>query len=107
MNSIDRRKFLKATGALIAGASIEKDPISRVLSAGGEQPSPTGRLVLPINQNWRYNDHLVDGFEKQDFDDSEFAAVCLPLALSDVGQLGPPGCRLTMLSEKLADAVVQ
>jgi len=78
MNNIDRRKFLKATGVLIAGASIEKDPIARALSAGSEPAVSTGRLVLPINQNWRYSDRLIEGFERQDFDDSGFASVCIP-----------------------------
>jgi len=78
MNTIDRRKFLKATGALIAGASLENDSFSREFSANSDPASSTGRLVLPINQNWRYSDRLVEGFEKQEFDDSGFAAVCLP-----------------------------
>ncbi len=63
---------------LIAGASIEKDPISRAISARSRPEGSVGRLILPINQNWRYSDRPVEGFERRDFDDSGFAAVCLP-----------------------------
>ena len=78
MNIIDRRKFIKAAGAFVAVASLEKDPIRERYSTRSVPASSTGRLLLPINRNWRYSDRLAEGFEKTGFDDSGFALVCLP-----------------------------
>ncbi len=37
-----------------------------------------GRIVLPLNQRWRYSDHVVTGFEAVGFDDSGWTAVVIP-----------------------------
>ncbi|HXZ33177.1 MAG TPA: hypothetical protein VEH30_12935 [Terriglobales bacterium] len=33
------------------------------LALNGQAERSTGRLVLPINQNWRFSPHAVDGFQ--------------------------------------------
>ena len=70
-----RREFLKATA--IAGAALV--PGAR---AGNRTPDPDskpdGRLILPINRNWKYSPSFVEGGHGRDFDDSAFARVVIP-----------------------------
>src|SRR5262249_27502727 len=51
-------------------------------SALSESPqasaSAPGRLVLPINRNWRYNRSFVPGAHDRAFDDSSFESVVVP-----------------------------
>ena len=74
---MDRRKFLKQSGTLIAGAALapyalpEGDPQSAVSTAGG-------RLILPMNRKWRYSRTVVEGGHEKDFDDSKFDQVVIP-----------------------------
>ena len=51
---MDRRKFLKTTGTFIAGATIAR---SALANAATEPTAVQGRLVLPINRNWRLQPH--------------------------------------------------
>ncbi|MGD0903128.1 MAG: sugar-binding domain-containing protein, partial [Terracidiphilus sp.] len=73
---MDRRGFLKTTGTLIAGATVA----SGVPAAYSAEPAPaaTGRLVLPINRNWRYSPKATPAARARDFDDSGFARVTVP-----------------------------
>ena len=74
---MDRRDFLKTTSKVIAGAT---------LAPGGVRSSPTlptdakaeGRMILPINRNWRYNKSFVEGAHAREFDDSAFERVVVP-----------------------------
>ncbi|GAC1438071.1 MAG: glycoside hydrolase family 2 protein [Terriglobales bacterium] len=73
---MDRRHFLKATSTFIASRAIVGDVL-----AGTPFPArnvSAGRLVLPINRNWRYCANLPAGFESPDFDDSRFEMVVVP-----------------------------
>jgi beta-galactosidase len=74
---MDRRDFIKATGTIIAGASV-----APVLPAAGLAAAPDaaaeGRQVLPINRNWRYNATATDAAHARDFDDTSFARVAIP-----------------------------
>ena len=73
---MDRREFLKATGAVIVGATLAP-------GTSAESPSisnPVGRLVLPINRNWRYSPIRGEGVHLKDFDDSRFERVVVPHA---------------------------
>jgi beta-galactosidase len=72
---MDRRNFLKSTGTFIAGATIAR---SAFAGAKGETNPALGRLVLPINRNWRYSPSVVEGAHKRDFDDSGFERVVVP-----------------------------
>jgi beta-galactosidase len=74
---MDRRDFLKTTSTVIAGATLAPGAL------GGNSPLPAdskseGRMVLPINRNWRYNKSFVDGAHAREFDDSSFERVVVP-----------------------------
>ncbi len=68
---MDRRDFLVQTGTMLAGASLAPRSLGMVAQdqpGGGQQ----GRIVLPINRNWRYSPKVVDGGHAIAFDDSGF-----------------------------------
>ena len=69
---MDRRLFLKTTGTLLASTALP------AASAFGEEPMSKGRLVLPMNRNWRYHPAKVEGAESASFDDSSFEKVVVP-----------------------------
>ena len=73
---MDRRNFLKTTGTLIAGASLV--PATFGNNPPQTNPSTTGRLVLPMNRNWRYSRNEVEGAHAQEFDDSGFDRIVIP-----------------------------
>jgi beta-galactosidase len=75
---MDRRRFLAATGTLIAGASLKPAVLAKTTSAATQPSALTGRLLLPLNQDWRFSKHVPDGFEQPRFDDSGFEPICLP-----------------------------
>src|SRR5215469_12145314 len=70
---MDRRDFIRTTGAFLAGASLA----SRTLGETGAN-SALGRLVLPINRNWRFSPKPVERGRERDFDDSSFEPVVVP-----------------------------
>ena len=39
---------------------------------------PAGRLILPINRNWRYNPKFLEGAHDKTFDDAAFQRVVVP-----------------------------
>jgi beta-galactosidase len=67
---------MKRTGTLIAGMLAE----SAFAKASGSAPAPEvgGRLVLPMNRNWRYSRSAVPEARMKDFDDSGFDRVVIP-----------------------------
>ncbi len=67
-----RRDFIKTAGALLASSALSG---SHVLAE--EQISP-GRVILPMNRNWRYRPSKVAGAEAVEFDDSKFERVIIP-----------------------------
>jgi len=72
---MDRRNFLKTTGKVFAGASFARAALAESMQSSG---SSAGRIVLPINRNWRYNRSFVQGAHEKSFDDSSFASVVVP-----------------------------
>ena len=68
---MDRRDFIKATSGLIAGAAA--------LPANAQSTSP-GRIVYPINRNWRFSRTPSDAARAPRFDDSAFERVTIPHA---------------------------
>ena len=74
---MERRDFLKTTTTVIAGATLAPRALAGIppLPAG---PSSDGRLIIPINRNWRYSKSVVDGAHRKDFDDSVFDRVVIP-----------------------------
>ena len=74
---MDRRDFLKTTSKVIAGATLATSTLA------GDPPLPSdpkaeGRMVLPINRNWRFNKSYLEGAHNLDFDDSTFERVIVP-----------------------------
>jgi beta-galactosidase len=73
---MERRDFIKKTSTLVAGmlaesAFAEKSSSSPLLVA-------SGRLVLPMNRNWRYSRFASAEARTKDFDDSKFERVAVP-----------------------------
>jgi beta-galactosidase len=73
---MDRRHFLKSTGALVASGVIGKGAFAETLSP--KNGTPGGRLVLPMNRNWRFHADVPEGFQSSEFDDSAFERVTIP-----------------------------
>ncbi len=72
---MDRRNFLKTTSTVIAGATLAPG----TLTARAAPPSGgDGRIVLPINRNWRYSKTFAQGAHGREFDDSGFERVIVP-----------------------------
>ncbi|MGA2537706.1 MAG: glycoside hydrolase family 2 TIM barrel-domain containing protein [Terracidiphilus sp.] len=74
---MDRRDFLKTTGTLIAAASVAPALPATGLAADTVSNRP-GRVVLPINRNWRYSPAATPAMRTRDFDDSKFERVIVP-----------------------------
>jgi beta-galactosidase len=71
---MDRRNFVKSTGTIIAGATI----VPHALAEMAPDISGKGRLVLPMNRNWRYSHSASDAAHAKDFDDSGFERIVVP-----------------------------
>src|ERR1700690_2949986 len=74
---MQRRDFIKNTGTLIAGAALAPKAFSQnppSLTAS----QPQGRLVAPMNRNWRFSPAAVAGAHAKDFDDSSFDRIAIP-----------------------------
>jgi len=74
---MDRRDFLKTTGTVIAGATLAHRALAESSQQGGDSATG-GRLILPINRNWRYNPKFVEGAHDKTFDDASFQRVVVP-----------------------------
>jgi beta-galactosidase len=74
---MDRRDFLKTTSTVIAGATLAPGALAGNPPLPGDSKSE-GRMVLPINRNWRYNKSYVEGAHGRDFDDSAFERIVIP-----------------------------
>ncbi|WP_026442485.1 glycoside hydrolase family 2 protein [Pseudacidobacterium ailaaui] len=70
---MDRRDFMKASGALLAGAAVARHGFAQ-----HEKQTHGGRLVLAINRGWRYHPKFVEGGHEAQFDDSGFDRVVVP-----------------------------
>ncbi len=74
---MDRRDFIKTTGTVLAGATLASGALAGSSALPGAAAGE-GRMVFPINRNWRYNRAFVDGAHGRDFDDSGFERVVVP-----------------------------
>jgi beta-galactosidase len=74
---MDRREFLRNTGTFIAGAALVPQGLSQ-----NSQQSPAsktqGRLILPMNRNWRFSRTTGNEAHTMEFDDSGFERVVIP-----------------------------
>ncbi len=73
---MDRRNFIKATGTVIAGATIARNAFGVPPAAASS--GAAGRLVLPMNRNWRYSRTATETAHARDFDDSGYERVTVP-----------------------------
>jgi hypothetical protein len=73
---MDRRDFLRK-GMLALGAGVSQPSFARGTGQIGSQGA-SGRLVFPLNRNWRYSPKLVEGVHAPEFDDSSFEPVVVP-----------------------------
>src|SRR5215831_17654784 len=65
--AMHRRDFLKTTSTLIAGATLSRS----AFAGSANQAAPAdGRLMLPMNRNWRYSRTVAEGAHVREFDDS-------------------------------------
>jgi beta-galactosidase len=74
--TVERRDFLKTTSTVIAGAILAPRTLVGDPFPGGATGG--GRLVIPINRNWRYSKTVVEGGHLREFDDSGFDRVVIP-----------------------------
>src|SRR5215471_19052208 len=74
---MDRRNFLRTTGTVIAGATLANGALAESSQQGSDAVAG-GRLILPINRNWRYNPKFVEGAHGKTFDDAAFQRVVVP-----------------------------
>src|SRR5579862_1519250 len=72
---MDRRDFLKSTGTLIASATLAQAGIT---GAAAESAPSAGRVLIPINRNWRYSKVVAENSHARDFDDSAYERVVIP-----------------------------
>ncbi|MGB7546191.1 MAG: glycoside hydrolase family 2 TIM barrel-domain containing protein [Terracidiphilus sp.] len=67
-----RRDFIKTAGAVLASNALSGS------AALAEEQVVKGRVILPINRNWRYSPAKVVGAESPGFDDSKFERIVVP-----------------------------
>ncbi len=73
---MERRDFIKKTGTVMVAGMLAENAFSQALSSSSQ--SAGGRVVLPMNRNWRYSRSFAQGTEAKDFDDSKFETVVVP-----------------------------
>jgi beta-galactosidase len=74
---MDRREFLTTSATIVAGTAVASG-LPSVSSVAPLSPAATGRIILPINRNWRFSPTVTDAAHARDFDDSGFARVTVP-----------------------------
>ncbi len=74
---MDRRNFMKAAGGAVASATLANNALASTVQQLGDA-SATGRMILPMNRNWRYHNSVVAGAHDRKFDDSAFERVVVP-----------------------------
>ena len=76
---MDRRDFLK-TGSAAAASALAPAAFGEVQTGAGA--AAAGRVILPINRNWRFSKPTAvtatDAAHGKDFDDSSFDLVVVP-----------------------------
>jgi beta-galactosidase len=74
---MDRRNFMKAAGGALASATLASNPLASTVQQLGTAGA-AGRMILPMNRNWRYHNSVVAGAHERDFDDAAFERVVVP-----------------------------
>lgn len=73
-NRIDRRKFLEATGAGLAGVTLLSQ-FSKVIAFAANSSQ---RRVFPLNHKWLYSEKNLPGGTSPRFNDAGFTRVTIP-----------------------------
>lgn len=68
---MNRRDFLKAGSVAVAGLALQQ----QLLSQTGPR---SGRMIFPINRNWRFSASRTSNDTVPGFDDSGFEVVTVP-----------------------------
>src|SRR5437773_7875163 len=71
---MDRRRFIRTTSTLLAGASLAPHALGETPGTDGA----AGRTILPINREWRFSPKQVEGGHDKNFDDTGFERVVVP-----------------------------
>lgn len=71
---MDRRGFLKTSGAMLAGATL----LPSAAFTASEDSSSFQRPVLSMNRNWLFSPAVAQGSETKNFDDSGYQKVVIP-----------------------------
>ncbi|HTW58988.1 MAG TPA: glycoside hydrolase family 2 TIM barrel-domain containing protein [Terriglobales bacterium] len=79
---MQRRDFIKQAGTLVAGMVAESAwaRTSGSPKSDSSEKQSAGRLILPINRNWRFSRSVTPEARAKDFDDSAFDRVVIPHA---------------------------
>jgi beta-galactosidase len=72
--SLDRRTFVQTGSACVAGLALQR----YCWGESAQVRVGPGRVILPLNQNWRYSSHQGPQMHMRDFNDSGFQSVTLP-----------------------------
>ena len=72
---IDRRKFIKASGAGLAGLTLRPQLSMETFAQAG---STSQRRIFPLNHKWLYSDKVLPNGTSPRFDDSRFVQVTIP-----------------------------
>ncbi|HEY6244627.1 MAG TPA: glycoside hydrolase family 2 TIM barrel-domain containing protein [Pyrinomonadaceae bacterium] len=70
-SKLNRRTFIKASGAGVAGLTLLPDQLFA-------QTEDSQRRILSLNHNWLYSDSRVPGGHTRQFDDRKFLRVTIP-----------------------------
>jgi beta-galactosidase len=73
---MQRRDFIKRTSTLMAGM-LARRAFAKT-SGPSQPPAAGGRLVFPMNRNWRFSRLPVTEARTKDFDDSKFERAVIP-----------------------------
>jgi beta-galactosidase len=73
---MDRRDFIKSGGALVAALALQPKQVIGMASDANNRS--VGRLILPMNQNWRFSPLRVENATQRDFNDAHFETVTVP-----------------------------
>src|ERR1700761_3710909 len=74
---MDRRDFLKV-GSAAAASALVPEGFSQNSTPRQSASQHGGRIILPINRNWRYSPNNTEAAHSKDFDDSHFDQVVIP-----------------------------
>jgi len=70
-SKLNRRTFIKASGAGVAGLTLLPDQLFA-------QTDVSQRRILPLNHNWLFSDKVIPGGHTRSFDDRKFLRVTIP-----------------------------